>query len=253
VLPDDPALAFLAALIEDMADEWMTKLLFFYRFSHDADRRFACDWVMDDAHPDLDEAELASMSQAFQQRQEERRAIVGATADNAPLLEASLHRLIKILKPVLAMERFLFGSRPSVADFALYGQLRTLSADPTPSALLRAQAPRLEYWLRRADDLSGIDGQWQQSEQVNDVVAGLLGMIGDTYLPYLAANAQADAAGQDRLTVELAGATYAQPPFRFHVKCLKNLQAAFAALAPTDRDRATPLLQTTGCLPYLLA
>lgn len=252
VLPDDPVLAFYAALIEDMADEWMTKLLFFYRFNHEADRRFACDWVMDDAYPDLDEAELARRAEAFLQRQEERRAIVGATEDNAPLLQASLQRLIGILKPLLATERFLFGSRPSAADFALYGQLRTLSADPTPAALLRAQAPRLEYWLRRADDLSGVDGQWQVSPQPGAVVVDLLHMIGDTHLPYLAANARADAAGRDHFAVDLAGGPFAQPPFRFHVKCLAALRAAYAALTPAEKDRATPLMRDTDCLAYLL-
>ncbi|MEO8559751.1 MAG: hypothetical protein ABI439_11860, partial [Rhodospirillales bacterium] len=78
-------------------------------------------------------------------------------------------------------------------------------------------------------------------------------MIGDTYLPFLKANFDADLAGQDRFAVTLAGQAYAQPTFRYHVKCLKTLREAFAALAPADRDRATPLLTTTGCLPYLLS
>ncbi len=252
VQPDDAVLAFYALLIEDMADEWMTKPLFFYRFNHAADRQFASAWVMDDAYPDMSEAELAAKADAFVRRQDERRDIVGATPQNEKLLAASFTRLLTILRPLFANERFLFGSRPSVADFALYGQLRTLDADPTPSAIIRSQAPRLEYWVRRADDLSGIDGQWQESAAASDVVSGLLRMIGDTYLPYLKANFDADAAGQDRFAVTLAGQNYAQPVFRYHVKCLKTLRAAFAVLAPADRDRAMPLLEESGCLAYLL-
>jgi len=252
VQPDDPVLAFYAALIEDMADEWMTKLLYFYRFQGSPDREFASAWVMDDAYADLSETELAAKADTFLQRQEERRAVVGATQDNAPLLEKSFARLLDLLRPLFAMERFLFGSRPSVADFALYGQLHTLCADPTPAALIHARAPRADYWLRRADDLSGIDGAWQKSGNANATVAGLLRMIGDTYLPYLKANAEADGAGQDRFAVTLGDGAYAQKPFRFHVKCLKNLREAFAALSPSDRARATPMLQASGCLLYLL-
>ncbi len=253
VQPDDAVLGFYAALIEDMADEWMTKLLYYYRFTGAADREFASAWVMDDAYPDLDAPELAAKAAAFLKRQDERRDIVGATPHNEALLVASFSRLLEILRPLFANERFLFGSRPSVADFALYGQLRTLDADPTPAAIIRSQAPRLEYWVRRADDLSGVDGHWQESAAANDVVVGLLRMIGDTYLPYLKANFDADAAGQDRFAVTLTGGTYAQPVFRYHIKCLKTLRATFAALAPADRGRATPLLKETGCLPYLLS
>ena len=161
--------------------------------------------------------------------------------------------LVFLVWGTLVVQRYRHIRRhpPSAADFALYGQLRTLSADPTPAALLRAQAPRLEYWLRRADDLSGVDGQWQVSPQPGAVVVDLLHMIGDTHLPYLAANARADAAGRDHFAVDLAGGPFAQPPFRFHVKCLAALRAAYAALTPAEKDRAAPVLMTTGCLAYL--
>ena len=37
VIPSDPAIAFIDALLEDYADEWLTKAMFHYRWAHDAD------------------------------------------------------------------------------------------------------------------------------------------------------------------------------------------------------------------------
>ena len=37
VIPSDPALAFLDALLEDYADEWLTKPMFHYRWAFAAD------------------------------------------------------------------------------------------------------------------------------------------------------------------------------------------------------------------------
>ena len=37
VVPEDPTLAFFDALIEDYADEWVTKCMFHYRWAFDAD------------------------------------------------------------------------------------------------------------------------------------------------------------------------------------------------------------------------
>lgn len=252
VLPDDPVLAFYCRLIEDMADEWLTKCVFHYRFSHGADRAFAPGWVMDDAYPDIDADEFRARSDAFLARQSERMALVGAGPESAPVIEGTFARVLEILGPFVAGDRFLFGSRPSLADFGLFGQLKTLCTDPTPAALVRERAPRLEHWVRRADDLSGVEGQWQSDPDPNPAVAKLLEMAGDTYLPFLAANTAALEAGKDELRIDLPDGPYRQPPFRYQAKCLAVLRDAFTQLSPAQRERAEPVLDETGCLDYLV-
>ena len=251
ILPDDPVQALFARLIEDMADEWLTKCVFHYRFSYAPDRAFAPRWVMDDAYPDIDREALAAKTAEFLDRQTGRMAAVGATAENTPVIEASLRRILAILEPFCALDRFLFGSRPSLADFGLYAQLKTLATDPTPAAIVRQSAPRTDNWVRRADDLSGVDGAWRQSETARAAVAALLTMAGDTYLPFLAANAKAVAAADAMVDVTLPGGRYQQAPFRYQAKCLAALQTAYRALSADDRSRADAVLSPTGGLAVL--
>jgi len=253
VMPADPGLAFLCDLIEDMADEWLTKCVFHYRFSHAEDQKTAAAWVMDDAHPDLTAAALADHADAFMARQIARMPLVGCTPANAPLHEGFFTQLLACLEAFVATDRFLFGSRPSLADFGLYGQLTTLAADPTPGALMRATAPRTGHWVRRLDDTSGVDGEWLQPDQLAPAVEGLLGLAGSYYLPYLAAHQRALDAGAETVNVELAGRHYRQQVFRFHGKCWSYLLHAYAALPDAARSRIAPLLDRTGCHRILTA
>lgn len=251
VLPDDPVLAFYARLIEDMADEWLTKSLFHYRFSFAADAEFAAHWVMDDAWPGIYTAELDAKAADFLGRQTERMALVGVTPENAPVLERTLGRVLAALEPHVALDRFLFGSRPSLADFGLAAQLRTLCTDPTPAALIRRTAPRVEHWVRRMDDLSGVDGDWQTGIDPAPAMRALLALAGDSYLPFLQANAAARETGAQSFSVTLADGAYSQSPFAYQARCLGELRSALARLTPAQREKAASVLSETGCLEFL--
>ena len=227
LLPERPRDRFLALLIEDFADEWLVKSLFHYRFQADEDADFAALWVMDDAREALDAAELAAAAPAFRDRQRGRMALVGCTPEAGPLLEASYLRVLAAMEASVANSRFLFGSRPSVADLALFGQLKTLGADPTPMALMRAHAPRTDAWVRRADDLSGVEGAW---EEPAPAVQDLLAMARELYWPFLKANATGD------VDLALGGWRFRQPHFRYQAKCHGRLATLLAALDPDVRE-----------------
>ena len=152
----------------------------------------------------------------------------------------------------VANEKFLFGSRPSIADFALYGQLVTLMHDLTPGTIMRAIAPRTIAWLMRLADTSGVDGAWIEYHALPKAIEELLIIAGRVYLPYLRANAKAIETGTDNFTTLLNGHRYTQPVFKYHIKCRNFLVDQLDRLNKQDRNRLRTLLGDTGCLQALM-
>jgi glutathione S-transferase len=252
IIPDDPALAFLSDLIEDFGDEWVTKMMFHYRWFYADDRKFAQLWISGDRMIGAPAEKRQALMSAFNDRQVGRMAMVGCTEANKPIIEESYFRLLDSLNPHVSQGPYLFGSRPSLADFGLFGQLIILATDPTPEAEMRRRAPDVFLWLLRLDDASGVDGTWIDAKApLPQTVIELLRLAADVYLPFLAANNDAFQHGATEVAVKLLGQRYTQAPFRYQVKCYDGLRKKFAALSPEERARIEPALNKTGCLRWL--
>lgn len=251
IVPPDPAAAFLAYLLEDMADEWGTKLMFHYRWRRERDQAQMSQWLAFDRLQGQGRGAIAAYAEQFRKRQTGRMALVGCTPENQPVIEGSARRLLAIFEGFVTEQPYLFGGRPSLADFGWYGQFSQLIVDPTPNDLLRAEAPFTVRWIMQLDDASGVEGAW--ADEIPPVVDALLAFAGEVYFPFLRANAAAVARGDETFTVDLPGGSYSQGAFKYQAKCLQQLRAAFAALAPADRARIGPRLQASGCLEPLTA
>jgi glutathione S-transferase len=238
LVPAEAKLQFVCLLIEDMADEWFMKAMFHYRWAYPEDAGWCANWIMFDSLPNAGREGVERNAAMIRSRQISRMALVGCTPETAPVIEASWKRTNKALESMATgPTRFLFGDRISLADIALYGQLKVMSVDPTPMAWLRAETPYLYRWLDLADDASGLEGDWLEPGAAIAAapVKALLAQAGDTYLPFLKANADALAAGAGTFEVELEGARYAQGVFKYQAKCLDSLRSGWNALSAGDR------------------
>jgi glutathione S-transferase len=249
IVPADPALALIDALIEDYGDEWLTKAMFHYRWSYAADIRKSADVLPNWHARPLDDAALATMGKAFADRQIARLAYVGSNAVTGATIEASYRRLLTILDAHFGAHRFLLGARPAPSDFALYGQLTQLALfDPTPMALATEIAPRVIAWTTFIEDLSGEDDtDWASVDALPSGITALLSEIGRTYAPLLLANARAVMAGAEKVETEIDGRAWEQAPFPYQAKCLKALRDQYAALDDGARGAVDAVLAGTGC------
>jgi len=249
VVPEDAGDAFLAYLLEDMADEWGTKFMFHYRWFAERDQKQMSEWLAYDRFRG-GEATIREYARAFRDRQVGRMAIVGCTPENAPVIDHTLRQVASILERHVLTEPYFFGSRPSLAEFGWYGQLSQLIVDPTPNDLMREIAPFTVRWLMQLDDASGVEGDWRPAAPAAAVDA-LLGFAGEVYLPFLAANARAVAAGEETFALDLPGGRWSQASFKYQAKCLEALRQAYAGLPAAARERIGPVLARAGCLAFL--
>jgi len=251
VIPPDPALAFIDALLEDYADEWLTKAMFHYRWAFAPDVAKASAILPRWGRIHAPEDKVAALSTIFRERQVGRLGVVGSNAQTAPVIEASYRRLLGVLDARLTQHPFVLGDRPGSGDFGLFGQLSQLAQfDPTSTGLALELAPRVYAWCDVMEDLSGYevtDRDWIRRDEAPPLLRGLLCEAGRTYAPFLVANAAALARRDAQVTCEIDGKPWSQKPFPYQGKCLRWLREERAALSDADRGWVDELFKGTGC------
>ena len=252
VLPEDPAVAFLNYLLEDYADEWLTKAMFHYRWHYAADIELAGEVLPRWRNLTGTDAEIAPQARFVRERQIGRLYVVGSNEVTAPVIEASYERFLQCLNACIQDGPFLFGRRPASADFGLFGQLTQLANfDPTPSRLTEANAPRVLAWVQAVEDLSGLEPEashWVDRDALPDSLRALLTEVGRTHVPALLANARAIDAGAEQVETEIDGRTWVQQPFPYQAKCLQWVRQEYARLDAADRACVDEALAGTGCM-----
>lgn len=252
IIPDDPAHAFLAHLIEDFADEWLTKAMFGYRWLEEIDQEQMSRWLAFDQFKGGGLDRLEDYASTFKDRQVGRMALVGCTQENFALIGSSTARILKALEAYVVDNHWFFGSRPSLAEFGVFGQLSQLGVDPTAQNMMRTDFPYAYRWLLHVDDASGLVGSWaKSSSELSAVVKVFLSEIGRVYSPFLLANEAAAIAERSTFRFEVDGLPYEQGTFKYQVKCLADLRSRFAALPEPVKAGLGPVLEEAGLLRML--
>ena len=252
VIPEDKALGFINYVLEDFADEYLTKFMFHYRWHYEADADKAGTILpLIEFSQTLSEEELAQFKNFITQRQRERLWVVGSSEATAELIESGFKEFMKLFNDHLAHSSFLLGSKPSSADFGFYGQIvQLIKFDPTPRAICHEIAPRVVAWVEIMDDLSGLDAEnlhWSSWEDASKNLQNILKLIGTLYVPLLLENAKAVADESEEWEVAVEESLWKQKTFRYQAKCLQWIRDEFNALNDNDQQRVMSVLSETGC------
>ena len=251
VLPVDPALAFIDYLLEDFADEWVTKYMFHYRWHLQADAENAATVLPLNFRVNMPPEQHDQLKNMIPERQIGRLYVVGSNDTTAPIIDASYRRYLEAMEAHLQTQPYMLGKRPGAADFAMFGQLTQLVGfDPTPRAIAHQLSPRTVAWTSLMEDLSGLEpgaDDWNGADQMPATLRGILTEVGRMYVPALLANSRALQAGEKSWEAEIDGSPWTQPTFPYQAKCLKWINEQYQALDTEDRARVDRIVAGTGC------
>ena len=255
IYPEDSRLIFIAALIEEYADEWCSKHLYHYRWSYEADRNLSSKRlaaVSIPIHikylPIISSLVLEDKANKIKKRQISKLSAFGSSDENKEQIETSFKRLIDLLENHLSKFSYLFGGRPSIADFSLWGQLYGCWIDITARNFIN-QRPNLVNWLKRMENPK-IEGDFVGWSDVHLTIEPILEKeIANLFLPWTNANHEALNNNKKAFSINLDNHLFTQKTQNNHSKSFKELRLKYNEFPV--KESIKPILSNCGCLKFL--
>jgi glutathione S-transferase len=249
IVPQDPALAFVSALLEEYGDEWGNKWMFHYRWRYPPDAWSTAERIAQQMMGAQGPLAVAQARTAVAERMTGRLGFVGSNDRTQPTIEASFKRVLGLLEAHLQARPYMLGGRPAMADFGLWGQLYEAATDPTPGAVMRTSSPKVMAWVQRMLSPKA-EGPFEPWAALAPSLMPLLTQeVGGLFLPWSAANAAALSRGDKSFEMTLGGAPWSQEPQKYHARSLAEIRRKYAAAKGSPGLKA--ILDESGCLPYL--
>ena len=129
--------------------------------------------------------------------------VIGSNNVTEGVIEESFSNLVSLLNKHLETRKYLFGQRPALADFALWGQVYNAWTDVTCKKIIEADFPNVKKWIDRMLEpkKEGDFEQWVSLE--GTLMPILFSEVAQTFLPWVAANNNAIKNGDESLSITL--------------------------------------------------
>ena len=248
IYPDDPALRFIADLLEDFGDEWLWRPAMYYRWSFESDARRVSDRL---ARSMLRDVPLPVLLRRWLIRSRQRRYFLhgdGVNLATASAIKAVYIDVLDAMQTALSSRPFLMGERPTQADFGFFGSMfRHFASDPTPAAMMRERSPRVLEWVHRLWNLT--PDQFVDRSMPATLPSGLdrlLCLTCEDYLPYLDANERAFEAGALQVSWHSRTIEFSTAVNPYRVWCLQQLRRQFQTMDGAGRAQVEAWLLSFG-------
>ena len=184
--PPGPSQRLASALIDLFADEWMPMAALHYRWSIPQNKAFALNEFARNGLPWVPRPLAIRAIRPIAARMEGYLPLLGVDGTTAAGVEATTTQTIDAVERTLQHHPYLFGDRPCLADFSLYGPLWShLYRDPGSTRLFDA-APAVVSWMERLrTGRHAAGGDFLPDDQVPATLDPLFTCIVEDLLPWL--------------------------------------------------------------------
>ena len=253
VVPEEPVLSLLSRLLEEYADEWAVKHMCHYRWHYEenldaAGKRFAKLYVPQTIQQIawLRTFFLNKATNAFKARMSKRLWVVGSNEITKIPIEESFKNLIELLDKHLEARPYMFGNRPSIADFALWGHIYNANNDVTARELIQKHVPKLNNWIERMEDPKEM-GDFETWLDLKPTLLPLIKEeVAETFLPWVMANNEAVKNNKDKVSITLKGRPFEHKVTsvqKFHAKSFSLLMEHYKSIS-RDQELEEMLVET---------
>ncbi|MBE7637805.1 glutathione S-transferase family protein [Sneathiella sp. P13V-1] len=248
--PVSQELQFLSQMIEEYADEWGNKPMFHYRWWREADQIEVSEGLASTIAPNASPDEQSLFAEQLRTRMVPRLSFVGSNEQNKETIERSLDDLLHLLEKHLTKRRFIFGGKPSLADFGLFGQLYGCTQQPTTRAILK-EYPEILVWIEQMLRPES-NGEWEEWGTLELTLLPILtNQIAELYFPWALENAHALKQEKAEFTVCLKGRDFKQDTMKYSARSLNVLKQKFTAVQ--ERGALEEILLKAKCLQPLVS
>jgi glutathione S-transferase len=248
VLPPDPVQRFLCDLLEDVSDEWLYRPAVGSRWHFEENASVAGFELA----RDLTVSAPLSCDQAHEAARQHVLAScppLGVTEKNiVSWIDEVLKPWLRVVGAHLDRHAFLFGDRPSLADFALFGANSAhFVNDPLCRRWTEAEGPAIvQHTHRLLEPEEQTFGGWSDPADVPETLISLVADAGRLYLPWVS---RATVEGFADVEFE-HGPPTSIPASDFLVGARRVLLARYVALRC---DALDDVLERAGVLRYFAA
>lgn len=184
--PEGALQRVLAIVIQYYGSQAMLKHAMHYRWTYRAQQE---DFLRDAFASGAGEA----LADKVMSRMNSYLPRLGVTEHTIPEIEASFGELLDTLNTHFADHPYLFGGRPSVADYGLIGPLFAhLGRDPVPCDIMKTRAPRVYRWVERmtapgldTPEFPGYGSDYLADDRIPETLVPLLHQMAGEIFPEL--------------------------------------------------------------------
>lgn len=183
--PEGPSQRLASYLLEYFADEWMNLVSLHSRWDTPGNARRAKYDFAHYAFPWLPSWFAQRFTQSMVDQMLSYQPATGVTDATRPGIDAILVTLLDAMEQQLGTTDCLFGARPTLGDFALYGPLSSHTAHEPDSKHAIAERPAVGAWIERLARGASASGEFLPNDQVPETLDPIFRMIFNDQMPWL--------------------------------------------------------------------